>query len=568
MNQSDGSTRYEYGTDRSVVVDAAGRVIETSDHGAVTSRAYDSAGRLVKLVTPDGRSFGATYTEAGRVATIDADGVMLRPTWHGDLLTALEVSNGSRYEYDYDRSGRLVSAALGAQRWTYAYGPGGELTVLDTPTGRTITEWADGLPVLETSPTGTRRGFDWVDGLPTSVVTISGNSGEPAAETLQLTYQNGQVASLATPGGAATFTKDESGSLQSYTAGDGQPVAISSVGGLVNELTTGDRGERWTWSNGQVVGVEALEGDNQPITYDIEWAAPGLLGEVTRQGETLARTVSSADGRPLAILDRDGSELASFGYDRGRLSSAIVEGNELVIERDEELRVIRATAPDLDLEFGYDGGTLRSARSGETTIAFTYTDGRLARTTLGDGGSSSNVDWDPAGRPIAFSSEVGSGSFEYLADGRVATISYDDRIRDVEYDETGHPSAEGTGGEFLADLFDAEGRFGRAIPQAGDSPSSPLVASLPVELGLTLPEVTTGADVVGAAIARVLPVVPMWLGVRSAEEYVERVVDVTLAAFAEEVVAFGPGATTTAILRPAGTLLEMDVEDGATAFIA
>lgn len=166
------------------VYDAAGRVVESVRDGV--SRTWDYDDGYVSAHASDpldgsapGRRIRVTRDTWGRVTEIDASGTTIEYTYNpGGQLTALESSSGRRSEWIYDAAGRVTrlerrspsASDEGAAESTteYSYDAAGRLK-------RTLTREADGSAVLavdysydacgrrmlEESSDGGRREYTW-----------------------------------------------------------------------------------------------------------------------------------------------------------------------------------------------------------------------------------------------------------------------------------------------------------------------------------------------------------------------------------------------------------------------
>jgi hypothetical protein len=119
----------------------------------------------------------------------------------------------------------------------------------------------------------------------------------------------------------------------------------------------------------------------------------------------------------------------------------------------------------------------------------------------------------------------------------------------VAYDESGEPSAEGTGGEFLGDLFDESGRFRGVDAAVASGPWSPVLESMPAELGLMMPSVLTADEVVTAALDLAVPATPLPL-LPDGSNIAGTAIDQVIAGSANVELPVGPSARTSVTLSP------------------
>ena len=548
VDLNDGSVRHEFAGLGSVTYDALGRATAVETPQGTTARTFDAMGRLSTLSMPDGRHFALGYTPAGRLETVNATGTVITASWHGDLLTEVDVAGGGHYEYEYDTAGRVIEASQGAQRWRYAYTPSGEIAGVDGPVGISSAIWRNGLPVALTDSSGNRTDVAW-DG---DRLLSASTSGAPL---YALEWANEQLTRFASVDGELAFAYHADGRLASYTTSGSDPIEVGYDTGtrLIEALTVGGETERWQRSeSGEVTSVAVTADDEPADEYALSWTAPGVLSGVARNGEELAAASTPSGILPSEV--RKGDEIVlTATYDGGRIETATLGDAKVSIERDAELRVTAVNSDDLDLEFNYERGAVVAVRDGDVAVNYSYEDGRLAGSSYRDGeggGDPVNLRWSE-GRPVAFTGSPGNGSFAYGTDGRVTRIGYDDRDRVVEYDDEGRPHADGTGQEFLSDLFDERGRFLSTPASAADEPMSPLVDSLPAEIGLLSPGVTSGTDVLDAAVTAAIPElpVPFVLGAPG-EEFSTRITNLALSMSATEVLEFTPARTSPIVVMP------------------
>lgn len=547
-----GTATYDFGSGRSITYDESGRPVEVVVDAARTTRAYDEAGRLSALTTPDGREFDLTYTPAGRIRAVQADGVSLEPTWHGTLMTSLETSAGTRYEYRWDEAGRLLQVDAGPTTWEYDYNAEQRLASVSGPVGTTRYEWdAEGLPARSIDASGRSRSFEWDEG---RLATV--RNGE---RLIQLEWADDRLTRLQSEGGDDNVEElsieydDDSGRVVAYNVGEDRTVIGYGTEG-VDSIERNGHVERWEYEGAQVSIVR--EGDDADEVYEFDWVSPGVPRTVTRGEETLLTVSADDDGRVTSIVDDDGDEVAAFAYENGRIAKATSGDDTLTLERDAERRLTRAMSDDVDIEASYERGAVSSIRSDEQALRFEYDDGRLVSSTATSEDDQTAVAWDGLGRPTTFTSTEGNGEFLYERD-LVDRIDYDAEQRDVSYDEDGEPSAGGTGGEFLDDLFTNDGRFAGESGPLDGAPSSPLLDSLPVELGFEVPAVATGDDISSVALDRSVPALPVPLVDNVDNEFAQQVAGITLASGATERVPISPARSVELAFNPS----EMDVEE-------
>ena len=510
-----GPQTYTYSNGDRAQFDSAGRLLSVTVDGRTTSRTYDQAGRIATLTVPGTRTYRLTYTAAGRVATVSDGTVTATLTWHGDLLTRAETSTGSTYAYGYDTEGRLTAATVGGLAWAYEYDPTGLVTLVARPTGSTRYQWdALGRP-MRTVETGVDERYRWHgDGADLQRVI---RNGEPV-----VTIGRDDAERVVTVQGAeeddrSTFSYDDQGTLTAFRLPGGFEATVDYFDedeegrGKVKSITYAGRSERWGWDGDEVRAV-FVDGDRVP--YELAWLAPGLLGQVTRGDETLARVSVDEAGQVNAILEGDGSgdPVATLGWSAAGLAETSVDGLELAITYDDEHRPEVVVRNDDRAEWTWAGGVLTHTEVGTDATEFELADGHLGSTShTHDGDEPTAVTWDSTGsRPVSVTSAEGPVDFVYDEDAVLTQVRYgdDETVRTVRQ-EDGGATADDAAGALLDDLFDERGRFAVAGGRTLDTPFAPWFDHLPSELGVALPDVVTGGDVVATALDQALPDTPM-----------------------------------------------------------
>ncbi len=539
-----GGSTYTYGSGDTATFDAEGRLTAVMVDQRTTTRRYDDAGRITEVSQPGEPTYQATYTRAGRLSSVSDGTVKATLKWHGDLLLEASTSTGSTYRYSYDSAGRLTKASVGALAWAYRYDPTGRLIHVDRPTGTSRYEWDEFNRPTLSSDGSTIETYAW-SGDRSAIATVKRN-GEPS---LTIERDDGRVARAVGPDGATSFGYDQNGRLKTYQLpGSEQSTVSYDDQGRVTKLATGDHIERWSWSRGRIAKV-TVDGDDEP--YMLAWAAPGLLERVTNGDRTLMKATVDESGRITRITDGstkgDPQRVANFSWSEAGLTDATINGWKLSAAFDAEHRPTSTEFGGQTARWTYEKGALETFRVGEATTGFDYDDGHLSTSTHQDRGEEADpatVIWNGNGaRPTQVDTTEGPAKFRYDAQGRVTEVAYKNQERQVTYDDDRRPSADGAGGEILGDLFDARGRFNAAGTTAAAEPDSTWFDHLPSEIGIELPGVVTGDDIVHAAIDEALPAPPMPL-TPDADGLAERTAAQVLALGATRTIPVGPDRST------------------------
>lgn len=506
---------YTYSNGDRAQFDASGRLLSVTVDGRTTSRTYDQAGRIATLTTPGTLTYRLTYTPAGLVATVSDGTVTATLSWHGDLLTGAKTSAGSTYTYRYDTEGRLTAATLGGLAWGYEYDPTGLVTLVQRPTGSTRYQWdALGRPTRMVE-TGVNERYRW-HGDSADLKRVIRN-GERVV-TIERDDEEQVVAVYGVEDDDhSTFSYDDQGTLTAFSLPGGFEATVGYFDGdgdsrgRVKSITYDGRTERWGWADDE---VRAVFVDDDRVPYELAWLAPGLLGQVTHGDETLARVMVDEAGRVEKILEGDGSEdpVATLGWSEAGLTKASIDGVELAVTYDDEHRPELVERDDDRADWTWVEGVLTGTEVGTDASSFGLADGRLRTTTHTHGDDEpTTVTWDSTGsRPVSVTSADGPVDFVYDTDATLTEVRYgdDETVRPVRH-EDGGATADDAAGALLDDLFDEQGRFAVAGGRTLDTPFAPWFDHLPSELGVALPDVVTGGDVVATALDQALPDTPM-----------------------------------------------------------
>ncbi|MCB0967503.1 MAG: hypothetical protein KDB37_11765 [Ilumatobacter sp.] len=514
-----------------VEYDEWGRPTEVTTGGRTTTRSYDQRGRLEQLVMADGTQYDLSYTAAGRLRRISDAELDVDLTWHGDLLTSATTSAGSQYTYSYGPDGRLQTAQLGDATWSYTYSASGSVEQVRTPVGLVDYVWDEfGRPVSR-QVSGRKDQFSWIgNDLQLDEAEVDGEV------VVDAEWDDGTVVGFTTPDVDIEVEYDD-GDVRRYEVEGQSPVDVTYVDGRIETIASDGHTETWSWKEDATSVSEVSIGDEQ---YELAWLLPGLLGRVTNDGEVLLTVEADSGGLPAEVYDDVEEPLASVAWERGGATS-IATGDVLIgVDRDVEYRVEHVDVDDLQLDWSYVDGNVREVSTPTADFTSTLRDGSLSSTRLGSVDDWAEVTWSEQGdRPRTFVTSKGSGSFAYGADGRVEAIAYDDHVREVTYDDD-QPRAEGSGQEFLDALFSDGGEFRAFDVSIEESPPAPWFEALPAELGMALPTVTTGTDLIEAALDLATPKLPQFL-LGNPDDIAETTADTVVALASKLSVPLDPG---------------------------
>ena len=337
--------------------DPAGRVKKViSPEGRITQTDYDNAGRVTKVIDGELGTTTTSYDDNGRVETVtDPAGAVTSYTYTytatGLVKTMTDPNGVTVWEYDNENQLRTETKPGGAQT-VYTYGALGRLETVTDPMGR-VTEYDyddDGNRDVEIGPDGTittiydeagrvgsRSGPQGVTtytyddaGRPETVTT-------PGNQTTLTEYDNaGRVWKVTRPGGAVTTTTytpagrvqsvvDPAGLTTTYTYDDaGRTETVTAPGGFVTTYGYDD--------DGLLTSVTSPSGLVTTATYDnagrphtvtdpagvlttTTWNSRGLLETQTKTGAGTASYLYYATGKVQTVTDPNG-DTTSYLYDQ------------------------------------------------------------------------------------------------------------------------------------------------------------------------------------------------------------------------------------------------------------
>ena len=398
--------------------DAEGRLRSVRDRNGNTTVLHYSAGRLMAIVAPDGRSLTLTYDDTGR-------------------LVGVTDPSGRTVVYTYTPEGKLASALDPEGGLTrYGYNADGFLSVITDPSGRTITNTYDYLG----------RVVGQTDGLgQTTILTYTEGSThvqDPGGHiTVHFLGENGLLSRIVDPlGHTEWYTHDAHLNLIAFTDPMGRttrwewspcgcaPTVITDAMGHVTRLFYDDRNNLIRvvdpagnttrfgyddWNN--LIAITDTLGNVTRLAYD-EW---GQLRSVTDATGTVTHYGYDEWGNRIVITDALGN-VTRLAYDpAGRLTSIIdALGHTTVLTYDRNDRLVSVRDPLGGIfRYGYDpAGRLLDVTD------------PLSRTT--------RYEYDAAGRLITVTDAMGgrtiydydaSGNLTRLTDpnGHVTTFAYD-----------------------------------------------------------------------------------------------------------------------------------------------
>lgn len=412
---------------------AEGRLASARGVDSQTERyAYDAAGRLVQVTTPEGRvKLAAAYHADGRVAWVDLQGKGRATFGYDDAnrRRTVTLADNTVITQEYDWAGRLVTERTGRTGTHVVYDGEGRIVSTVTgvpdapmegyaPSAPATFHDAKGDPVLEVDPTGrfTATTFDArhkplvttrTDGSTVSrtydtqgrLTTLT----DPLGKVWQYTYSSrGQVTSQRDPlnrtrtvgyvgNGDATSVTDETGATTTFGY-DVHGRRISITDPLQNVTTVAYT----AWN--QVRQITRPRGGATTTTFDND----RQVASVTEPTDGVTRYTYDTAGRLLSTVDPlDGG--TSLGYDSlGRVVS-VTDPRGSVLRRSHSAEGWVATSTDpanAVTSYAYDpAGRLYRVTDALTQVT-QYLHDRAGRPTdiwTPDGGHTVHG-YDPLGR--------------------------------------------------------------------------------------------------------------------------------------------------------------------------
>ena len=482
---------------------------------------------------------------AGRRESPTGPDAELDLAWDGARVTSVTTPAGTTIDYSWNTTGLLGAIQAGPLRWEYAYDQHGYLSEVTTPNGVARHDWdVVGRPTRTIGPDGSETTYDW-GGDALARVVADGTA------LLEIEWDElDRIVAVATPNGTDSYSYDDTtDDLVAYQLGGSDRVDIGYVDGEIATLSSGSRTEEWTWDEGQV--TEIRTGEDPDELYELTWDSPGQLAAIQREQSAIV-TVNRDTAHQVTSISAGDDDVARFRWDANRnLTDAVIDDEALSLSVNADGQITEYAGTDSTYTAEYTDGAPTRIGDGDTTLQFQYSDGSLSRSTFIRSDELVTLGWEQGQRITTMSSDQGSGGFVYADDGRVTSIRYDDRDRDVTYDDDGSPSAEGTGGELLGDLFTDQG-LPATLPAAPiESPNIPVLASLPTELGIAMPDVFSPFDAVDATLAANLPTVPQPLIPSDNPTVLARgLADITLAGAATQSIPTGPVTEVRVTLTP------------------
>lgn len=435
---------------------AQGHVIKMTDPlGRVTTYTYDATGNLLTGITGPRGTTTISYLANQTAATKYA-------------IASISYPDGTQVNFQYDAQGHTTqkSNAGGAIPITYAYGPGGAVSITDAA-GSVSRVLRD-------------------DSESSSVVT------DPLNQVVSASFDsNEQLTGLAGSGAQATEGRNSAGRPTTLTDAAGNTTTIA-YGPDLNRATkvTDSNGNSTSFvfnAQGMVLSVTNAAGQSTQFSYDAagnrtQTTLVSGIGQTTTydaHGLVLSRTFTDGasiqygyDGHRNLISIADPSGVTTMTYDAGDRMTSVTYPSGLSIHYSYDAfgrRTQVATQDGFAVNYQYDSLSrlARVSDAADHTLAtFAYdVVGRLASKTLANGASTS-YSYDAAGNLISLINRGPApgnaiqSEFIYTYDvfGRVSTMTTLDGTTSYGYDPAGElASVALPGGRVITYKYDGAG---------------------------------------------------------------------------------------------------------------
>jgi RHS repeat-associated protein len=370
----------------------------------------DHTGRIIQVVSSDGRQVDYVYDNQGRLIQARRPDGLRRYEWDGDGRISRVVDGDGVVEVDntYDSQGRVTS-----QR---------------SPSGRTSHYWYLPGRVTVVSDQDGSRGDTWVADERGRLIALTNSQG---ASQRMMYDRWGNRAQVIEPNGQTTLRQFDN---------RGRRIAEHSPTGAVI---------RWAWDDlDRLTQVTVTNDDVQAVTsYEYEGVQRNP-STVTDPAGGITR-MTWRNGLLVEVVDPTGVRL-SFEHDAhgDLIATTDAVGNTARLERDVAGRVIAAVTPlGNRTEYSYDPATglLVSRRDPEGAVTrWEYTPAGRIKTVVDAAGGRTEMTYGPDGRRTSTTDQI----------GRTIDTAYDDlgNLKSVEL-------PDGSTWQFGYDNLSQLGRF-------------------------------------------------------------------------------------------------------------
>lgn len=435
-------------------------VTVTSPLGRITTRSFDSKGRMTGMSAPGLGVAAFNWDSLGRLRSVTNGSRGYTMTYDaGDNLLSIEEPSGRNVEFTYDDSRRPVTQKLPDGRMvTYQYDAHGNITSV-TPPGRaahTFTHTANDLAETYTAPPadGASSVTHYEYNADRQLTTIT----RPGASAVSLGYDTGgRLTSISGSGASVTQTWSPSGNLAGISGGDAS-VTYGYDGVLLTSVTWNGKvagGVGFAYDSDFRVVSESVNGTAIPLVYDADSLLTGA-GDLTLSRDAsnglLTGTVLGAvtDEYTYNDLGEMTSYAAKFG-DTSLLTLAVGrDGSGRITSRSGSVAgVVTSAGFDYD-----DAGRLVRVTSGGVAVAEYDYDGNSNRTEHRWVGGSASATYDDQDRLLTYDGRT----YTYRASGELESITVGDATTTFDYDAFGNLRRVAMPGRTIEYLVDGQNR--------------------------------------------------------------------------------------------------------------
>lgn len=445
------------------IFDTRGRLTSRNVAGATTQYGYDSAGRIVSRVRPDGSWTNYSYDTGGYLSSYTTN--------RGDVTSitrdaAGKITNRSTYgaggvlakstTRQLDRVGR-VSAVVDSRnfRWQLGYGSDGQLQSISDPMGRTRTVQLDALSRIAVVTQPNTAAMRQAGGAATTSTThfYDGRSNRQSivdtnavATGYAFDSVNQKIGESGSDAGNSGVVRNNAGDVVSFTDALGLTYSFTyDLLGRVTSIMRGSSGSPFVTYSYVVGRSDHLLASMVDASGSTAWTYDGtgrvLTKQQTTNGVTRSLTVArDTIGRPTAITYPSGLRL-DITYGGDLVTSLAVNGvtlfNNIVYRPASNIATSWRWGNGTTYNRGFDAdGRVTAVSLGSVQRSFGYDSvGQLVSQSDAStqGSSNSSYSYDEAGQLISFVVPSGTTTYTYDTNGNRRTSTLNGSSRAYSY---------------------------------------------------------------------------------------------------------------------------------------